>query len=322
MGESALLAELVHLAGAGGRDGVIGPGDDAAGVGLGDGGIGLWSVDSVVEGVDFRRDFQSPYRLGRKAWRVAASDLAAMGVRPQAGLAAALLPPGASARALAAIQLGLVEAAAADRAYLAGGDLSATPGPLALTVTVWGRVQGRAPVRLGGGKAGEALVVTGSLGGAAAALALLDSGQSVPAGLEERLCDPPARWQAGEALAQGGVSAMTDLSDGLLLDLERLCAAAGLGAELWAERLPVDLALLDRLPDRAPELALTGGEDFELLAAVSPTRLSELVRGWTDAGLPPLTEVGVLRAPPGIALLSEPGGRPLPLPERRGHRHF
>ncbi|MGH7697224.1 MAG: thiamine-phosphate kinase, partial [Candidatus Dormibacteria bacterium] len=255
------------------------------------------------------------------AWRVAASDLAAMGARPEAGLAAALLPPGTSARAVAAIQLGLVEAAAEDGASLVGGDLSATAGPLALTVSAWAQLWNRAPVRLGGGRAGEALIVTGALGGAAGALDMLQSGLEPPSQLRARLCDPPSRGAAGEALARAGASAMTDLSDGLVLDLGRLCASSGQGAELWLDHLPLEAELADRLPDRARELALSGGEDFELLASLPRDRLGELRRAWSSE-LPALSEIGELSADPGVRLWSRPGGEQVPAPGRSGFRHF
>lgn len=319
-GESALLQELISLAKVSSPGIEIGPGDDAAGWQARSPGFVLCSTDTICEGVDFRRGYQTPYQVGWKGWMAAVSDLSAMGASPRGGLVAALVPVETSTEALLAIQLGVVEAAAVDRAVVLGGDLSRTTGPLALSVTVLGEVADGAPVALGGGSAGDRIVLTGTLGRAAAALRALEEGSdSVRAEWLERLLTPPSRVAAGVALRRAGCSAMTDLSDGLLLDLDRLCQASGVGAELWLNRLPLAEGLANSELGR--ELALAGGEDFELLATIPEDRLGELAGGWV-AGLPPLALVGVLSPHPGTRLLSAPQGKALALPSTAGFSHF
>jgi thiamine-monophosphate kinase len=274
----------------------------------------------MVEDIDFRRRYQMPYQVGWKAWVGAASDLSAMGATPRAGLVAASVPKETSAPALEAIQLGAVDAAEADGALVLGGDLSRTRGPLVLTVTVLGELSEGLPVLLSGGSAGDALVVTGSLGIAGAALDVLEHGSGeLPAAWRERFLQPRSRTEAGVALRRAGATAMTDISDGLLLDLGRLCESSGVGAEVWLDRLPVGRGV--NRSGRGQDLALTGGEDFELLAALPNHLVAKLTAGWAK-GLPRLTHLGVLTEQKGVRLLTSRGGGPGASPASDGFQHF
>ncbi|MGH7642277.1 MAG: thiamine-phosphate kinase [Candidatus Dormibacteria bacterium] len=315
-----MLRDLVELAGDSTPTSGVGPGDDAAGWRAAPGGLVLWSTDTLCEEVDFRRRYQTPYQLGWKAWMAALSDLSAMGAIPRGGLVAASIPADTGTRALHAIQLGLVEAAAGDDAVVMGGDLGRTDGPLTLTVTVMGEVLDGSPLLLSGGGPGDCIVVTGALGMAAAALECLERGaQPVPKNWQDKLLMPSSRVTAGSALRRGGASALTDLSDGLLLGLSRLCQASGVGAELWLDRLPVGHGL--EATGRAVELALTGGEDFELLATIPQALAGGLLRGW-DPGLPRLTVLGRLTAGEGTQLFRAQGGEPVENRSGEGYRHF
>ena len=284
------------------------------------GGLCLWSTDTLVEDVDFRRRYQTPYQVGWKAWMASLSDLSAMGATPIGGLIAASVPVGTPVSALHALQLGAADAAAVDGAAVLGGDLGRTAGPLVLTVTVLGEIADGRAVPLGGGSAGEGVLVTGSLGLAAAALESLEQGSlATPDGWRERLLQPGSRVGAGIALRRAGASAMTDVSDGLLLDLTRLCQASGVGAELWLDRLPVEPSLA--AAGRGTELALTGGDDFELLATVPSHLVEDLMRGWGRDG-PSLTHVGVLTAELGVRLRTGRRGELVASPASDGFRHF
>jgi thiamine-monophosphate kinase len=319
-GEQALLRQLADLAGPGGAGIEVGPGDDAAAWRLSGGCLGLWSTDAMVEGVDFRRHYQTPYQVGWKAWVAAASDLSAMGAVPRGGLVAAAVPAGTPAPSLEAIQLGLVEAAAADEALILGGDLSRTDGPLVITVTVLGELSEGTPVLLSGGSAGDSLVVTGALGLSAAALEVLEQGSGeVPKAWRERFLQPRSRAAAGVALRRAGVSAMTDISDGLLLDLRRICDSSGVGAELWLDCVPRGTGT--PRSEQAEQLALTGGEDFELLAAIPDRLLAPLRASWSSE-LPPLAHLGVLTEEKGVEILKRRGGEPVHLPTSDGFQHF
>ncbi|MGA8427234.1 MAG: AIR synthase-related protein, partial [Candidatus Dormiibacterota bacterium] len=121
------------------------------------------------------------------------------------------------------------------------------------------------------------------------------------------------------ALRRAGASAMTDISDGFLLDLGRLCEASGVGAEVWLDRVPVGRGRARS--EGSERLALTGGEDFELLAAIPDHLVGQLGAGWHQ-GLPPLSRLGVLTVETGIRLLENPGGEPVDLPDGDGFQHF
>jgi thiamine-monophosphate kinase len=274
----------------------------------------------MVEGVDFRRHYQTPYQVGWKAWVAAASDLSAMGAIPRGALVAASVPAGTAVAALEAIQVGLVEAASADEAFILGGDLSRTDGPLVITVTVLGELNDGTPALLSGGSAGDALVVTGALGLAAAALEVLEQGSGeVPSSWRERFLQPRSRTAAGVALRRAGASAMTDISDGLLLDLGRICDSSRVGAQVWLDHLPLGIGA--PRSQQAEHLALTGGEDFELLATI-PDRLLAPVREAWPKELPPLAHVGVLTKEKGVRLVRRRGGEPIQLPSTDGFQHF
>ena len=313
LGEEAVLARLVAMAG---QEGELPAGDDAAGWRQ-EAGTALISTDSMVEGVHFRREFQSPYQLGRKAWAQAASDMAAMGAWPVLGVVAGVFPGSTPAEVVEAVQLGLVEAAESAGARLAGGDLSSGP-VISLSVTVVGRTRDGNPVLLAGARPGDRLLVTGSLGCAAAALAALESGSpqaDVPPAWLARLLTPTARLREGERLRRLGCSALTDLSDGLLLDSARMARASGVAIELWADRLQG----VGRGPDL--HLVMTGGEDYELLAAVPRGGPAPPLAGW-PAELTPITEVGAVRSGEGVVVLDRQGGAPVALGVEVGYQHF
>jgi thiamine-monophosphate kinase len=320
LGEDRLLLRLIALAGAGmGLE--VGPGDDAASWHP-RGPRVLISTDTLVEGVHFERRRESPYQVGAKAWGAAASDLAAMGSGVELGVVAAVLPAETSVEAVEAIQLGLVEAAAANQAVIAGGDLSSGSGPLVLNVTVLGSISEGTPVLMSGARAGDLLVLTGEVGGAAGCLELIARGEErVPLRWRSRLVAPQARVAEGRELRVAGASAMTDLSDGLLLDASRMAAASRTRAELWADRIPLISDLEGSFGRDAVRLGTTGGEDYELLAGVPEPLVGELLRAW-PARLQPLTLVGRMTEGTGVVLLERQGGPELSLGGALGYRHY
>ena len=285
------------------------------------------SQDALVEDVDFRRGWTTPYRLGRRALNVALSDLAAMGARPLLCTVTVCAPAATRVDDLLDLQAGLLEAADAAHCPLAGGDLSATTGPLVIDVTVVGEALPARLLRRHAGRPGDRLCVTGVLGRSAAGLALLLG--DPPAGLGEAGAESQATWlrahhdpvprlREGTALAAAGVRCAGDVSDGLLVDAGRTAAASGLAAELWWDALPLDTPLRGLAQGEASALALGGGEDFELLAAVDPGMLAGVMGDWAGA---PLTVVGRLVPGSGTRLLTHEGGTELPLPTPTA-RHF
>lgn len=278
------------------------------------------STDALVEEVDFVRAWQLPYEVGLKAYGAAASDLAAMGAEPQLVVTCLICTPDTELSTVRAIQLGMADAARSEGAVVAGGDVSSGSGPLVLAVTVVGSVPEGKPVRISGAHPGDAVVVTGALGGAAAAVAAFKRGQQPEADWRARLVSPRPRTAEGSALRRAGASAMTDMSDGLLVDAGRLARASGVKVAIWYDALPLAPGL-DRLPGaEGLELAVAGGEDFELLASVAPAGLGALLRAWD--GPQPLTLVGEVLPGAGVQLLDRRGGVEIPRGGGFGFRHF
>jgi thiamine-monophosphate kinase len=310
VGERALLERLVAIS----RECCpSGPpsGDDAAVWSPPDGLDLAVSVDAVVEDIDFRRSWIDPSRLGARAFAVAVSDLAAMGAQPMNCVATLCARATERVDDVLAIQRGLCEAAAAAGCPVIGGDVSAIDGPLVIDVCVMGSLPRGRALRRDGGRPGDLLVVTGVLGRSAAGLQLLLAGDS-PASDTERgwiaaHLEPAVRLREGASLLRAGVLCAGDVSDGLLIDAARTAAASGCGAELWLDGVPVDEQLRQRFRHRWQELALGGGEDFELLAAVKAQLLDALIRDWPDE-LAPLTVVGLLTEGAGLRLLDRRGG--------------
>ncbi len=326
VGEAELLRGLTAIALRQGGDPrlTVASGDDAAvwrpptGSGI------VLSQDALVEGEDFLRPWTDPVTVGGRALAVALSDIAAMGARPRLCLVTLCAAPSTRVGDLLAIQEGICAAADSTGCRVAGGDVSAIAGPLVVDVAVMGTVDPERALRRDRGRPGDALVVTGSLGGAAAGLHLLVQGEGASDADAARWMDrqlrPRARLAEGWALAELGVECAGDLSDGLIVDIGRITEASGCGAEIWLESIPADPGIQGLLAEGWVGAALGGGEDFELVAAVAPDRLDGLLAGW-PAGLEPLHVVGRLDSGSGLRLLDRRGGDPLPLPGVAS-RHF
>lgn len=291
---------------------VLGPGDDAAVL---EGGWVL-STDLSVEDVHFRRSWVGDEEIGYRAAAAALSDLAAMAAEP-VGLLVSMAFPSDAGVDLDAVQRGVRAAAAAAGASVLGGDLSRSPGPLVLDVTVVGRAS--APVSRAGARPGDELWVTGRLGGSGAAVRLWRAGREPSPALRAVFARPTPRIQAALALARAGVlRAMVDLSDGLAGDAGHLAAAGGVRIVLEPERIPVAEGAAEALgPEAALELALRGGEDYELCfaAAPGPPDVAALAG---EAGVE-LTRVGRVEAGAGVRL-EERDGSVVPL-VRGGYDH-
>ena len=270
----------------------LGIGDDAA-VLAADPRASVLSVDVAVEGVHFRRDLCSLEVAGFRAFVAAVSDLAAMGATPRAALVAMVLPKGFSDDDLAMVGDGIATAAREARCPVIGGNLS-SGGELSITTTVVGALKGPA-LRRSGAKPGDGIYVTGHPGARALGLALLLAGASdddpAYATFVEAWRRPHAELLVGERLTQLATAAV-DLSDGLLGDLTHVCAASGVGAEVYLEelpRIPGMEAAAARAQVDATEMALTGGEGYELLFTAPAsdsardlgTRIGQIVEGDT-----------------------------------------
>jgi thiamine-monophosphate kinase len=257
------------------RDVVVGPGDDCAVVRCGKQRI-LITTDVLVEGVHFRHAWMTPRQLGRRSLTVNLSDIAAMGGRPTFCLISVGVPTSYPVTSLSAVHAGIEAAARAAGVAVVGGNVSSARR-LFLSLTVLGEA-GRRVVTRGGARVGDELYVTGTLGAAALGIRQLRRGRRLGAAVR-RYREPQARLAAGALLAQRNVvSAMIDISDGLLQDLGHMTAASNVGAVLNVESLPCSSALRQLAGPAALQLALRGGEDYELLCAVPRGRVPLLQR--------------------------------------------
>ncbi|HLL76975.1 MAG TPA: thiamine-phosphate kinase [Pyrinomonadaceae bacterium] len=321
---------------------VAGIGDDAAVFRSGAKTDTVVTADLLVEDVDFRLKTYDPAALGHKALAVSLSDIAAMGARPRWALLSVGVPPKVwKGDFLDQFYEGFFRLAAEHDVVLVGGDVSRTPARVVVDSIVLGEVaRGRAVLR-SGARVGDQIFVTGSLGGAAAGLRLLeDAGAQTEEAarrshlrgavdLVERQRRPTPRVEWGAVLGRRGLAtAMIDISDGLASDLEHLCRESRVGARVYADALPVNRLLTDRralrrnplardLRLRSSWYATQGGEDFELLFTVRPRDVAKLPR---ELGGVPATRIGEIRERKfGIEIVREGKAHTF---EPRGFDHF
>ncbi len=316
LSEFELIERYFRRCGAARTDVRLGVGDDAALLEPGAGMTLVAAVDTLLEGVHFPPGCRAE-SIGHRALAVNLSDLAAMGARPAWALLALTLPS-AEASWLEGFTQGFAALAQTHQVALVGGDT--THGPLAVTVTLLGQVPAGTALRRGGAAQGDALFVSGTPGDAAAGLAL-EQGR-LAAGehdeyLRRRFLFPTPRVVLGEGL-RGYASACIDVSDGLLADAVKLARASGCGVELDAERLPLSAALGALGTRQARELALAGGDDYELCFAVPPGALARL-----EAQLPAAqwgyARIGTLCAAPTVRVRDATGELSV---SARGYDHF
>jgi len=325
-GEDALISALARLLPTP-QHTQLSIGDDAAVITLPDGNLLLITTDLLMEDVHFRLGWGDLPALGWKALAQNLSDIAAMGGTPTHAVIALALPPHFTTAHATALYQGIAELATATHTDIIGGDTNRSSGPLILTPTVMGQVPPRELLTRHGARPDDVLLVTGSLGRAAAGLQVLETGEPAPAALLPAIqaqLRPQPRLQAARLLATSGhVTAMMDLSDGVATDLHRLCASSEVGAVIHADRLPIDpvvVVVCQWLAERGISydplvLALEGGEDFELLFTAA-TEAEEELRA-IIAPLP-LTCIGEMSATPDILLRHGKYTKPLPW----GFTHF
>jgi thiamine-monophosphate kinase len=309
---------------------VVGVGDDAA--------VldprphpGVLTTDMLVEGVHFEMGATSAHDLGHKALTVNVSDVAAMGGSPRFAVACVGVPPRLEASWVMELYGGMRQAANDYGMALVGGDTSRADKVI-LSVTVLGEVGSGRHVTRAGAKPGDALVVTGALGGSAGGLRVAQAQHnrqsealSSPWGrsLVARHERPVARVGEGQALAAAGATAMLDVSDGLAIDLARICEESSCGARVRLADVPLadGLEELGKLMDIEPlDLALHGGEDYELLAALPKEAVGPVREALKERFDTPLTEIGEIAPERGLVAVSDDGSED-PL-EPKGWDHF
>jgi thiamine-monophosphate kinase len=329
LGERGLIERVRQRLGPPPADVLLGIGDDSAAVAW-PGGTLLLTTDTLVEDVHFRRKTTGLRDLGAKALAVNLSDIAAMGGEPRFALLALALPPSMPLADLDDLCAGLADMAGRHAVAVIGGDTCADPDRIVLTLTLVGRVEG-APVARSGARAGDAILVTGSLGAAAAGLAVLERGAAMAPPIPDALSAPllaahrvpTPRVAEGRAARAAGAAAMIDLSDGLATDLGHIAAQSGVGAEVRLAALPVTeptRRVAELLGEPAWGWAVSGGEDYELCLTARPEAAAALARRVTAETGTPVTVIGEVRpAADGVRFLDE-RGRPVEV--RAGFEHF
>ena len=292
------------------QDVIIGPGDDAAVLSAHP--LAL-STDLSIEGVHFRREWLEPEEIGWRAAMAALSDLAAMAARPVALFVSVASNEEDARGFVERVVAGAVDAGRALDARLLGGDITRSPGPLILDVVVAGEVSH--PLTRDGARAGDEVWVTGRLGAPANAVRDWMGGASPAAAARERFARPCARTREVRWLRERvDLTAAIDLSDGLAGDLPHIAAASSVAILLDREAIPLHPATVGR-----PELALTGGEEYELCLVCPPGAMEHAVATFEAEFRIPITRIGSIVEGGGVKVKTDDGLEQLPSPE---YRHF
>lgn len=293
-----------------GRGVTVGIGDDAAVVTVARGRELILTTDLSIDGVHFKSGTHPPDSIGYRALARSLSDIAAMGGTPRYVLISAALSKRQTQSWLLAVYRGLFKLARRFRVVIAGGDTSMTSGPTTLDVIVTGDLPRRRALVRSGARAGDLVYVSGKLGMSALGLKLLLSHAKAQtleqkAGLRAHLFPEPQCALGQFLLKHRLATAMMDLSDGLSIDLKRLCDTSRVGASLFEKEIPTP-----NLPDKAAalDLALHGGEDYQLLFTVSPRKAQKIPAKY---GRIALHCVGVMESRKGITFVEAGGQRHL-----------
>jgi thiamine-monophosphate kinase len=308
--------------------GALGLADDAAYLSPPPGHDLVVTTDSTLAGVHFFEDDPAD-AIAKKALRVNLSDLAAKGAEPIGALLAISFPPDVNEGWIANFARGLGEDCAAFSCPLLGGDTTKTPGPLSISITAIGKVPSGQMVKRAGAKSGDLVVVSGTIGDAALALELkkrlLSGGLGTlnkpqAAELTRRYRLPEPRLALAPLLRAHATAAM-DVSDGLVGDLGKLAAVSGVSAQFDTSKLPLSNPAHDAIaaePDLL-SLAVTGGDDYEVLAAVPEGKFKAFAEAAGKAGVA-VTAIGRFDAGAGVKVLG-PDGQEL-LFESGSYSHF
>jgi thiamine-monophosphate kinase len=330
IGERALIDRIRQRLPAPPAGLVVGPGDDAAVVETMRAALQILTTDALVEGVHFDLRFSAPADIGYKALAVNVSDIAAMGGTPQFALLSLMLPPSCAVETIDGIIDGLLALAAETRVTVAGGNITSSPGPLIVDVTVTGWAKPRKVLTRAGGRPGDALYVTGTVGAAAAGLGWLRSEPACasrpPDGpLAEcvaRHRRPVPRTRVGMILGRSrAASTCMDLSDGLADAIRQIARASGTGACIDASKLPLHPAATEWFASAGidpVDASISGGDDYELLFTVPPRRKGRLRAAARLFRGVPVTQIGELTAEPALVIVREGVRRELPA----GFAHF
>ena len=323
---------------------MVGPGDDAAVVRPERGALEVLTTDAQVEGVHFDRRFVPPDAIGHRALAVNLSDVAAMGAAPRAALLSLLLPDALELDVIDGMLDGMLALAARHRVAVVGGNITRSPGPLVIDVTVTGSVRPRKVLTRSGARPGDVVYVTGSIGDALVGLRSLQGGPQAPPlrtvvatasesyvgadlqvrphSCEERYLRPEPRLRVGALLGRNrAASSCVDLSDGLADGVRQIAQASGVGITIDGAAVPVSDAARrwhDERGQDAVMASIAGGDDYELLFTVRPAQRGRLRGVQKVLGPVPITRVGVVTKDSRLLVRTADGDRDMP----SGFEHF
>lgn len=328
LGEFGLIDRLVQRLGRPDESVVVGIGDDAAVVQYEAERQVVMTTDMLVEGVHFRRDTIDDRSLGYKSLAVSISDIAAMGGRPKHAVLSLALPIDLEVERLEELYNGVQEICSQYGTAVVGGDVVKTPGPFVISVTAVGEVEaGRALLR-SGARPGDLVYLTGTVGGSAAGLDLIESGNSrslAPEAVADLLRfhqRPAPQVEAGRILvATGGCTSANDVSDGVASELHEIAKMSGVQLVIEADAIPLHASVRHYAAASGKDplqWALFGGEDYRLIGTLDPSRLVEVEAAFAKAGLP-LVVIGRAEAGQGVVLLRDGARHEL---RPRGFNHF
>jgi thiamine-monophosphate kinase len=274
----------------------LGIGDDAAVWRPSPGRHIVMSTDTMIEEEHFRLEWGDWKSLGHKALATNLSDLAAMGARPRLALVSLGLTGGERDREVADLYKGMVELGSRFKMAVVGGDTTTSETAVMISITVLGEATGGPDtvMKRSAAKPGDLIAVTGPLGLAAGGLEVLDQELRTLDGgpaMEEAFLRPNPRVTEGRILARSGVKCAIDLSDGLLGDLPKICDQSDVSAEIDELKIPVPLSIKWAFRDWF-DVALRGGEDYELLFTAPPSKFKVINRNFRRAGLRLPTVIG------------------------------
>jgi thiamine-monophosphate kinase len=301
---------------------VIGIGDDAA-AWKGDTATQLVTTDSLFQDVHFRLETTPWYELGWKSLAVNLSDIAAMGGVPEYAVISLAVPPDTEVDDVKAMYQGMLDLAQKYGVAIIGGDTCKAP-LVSITITVLGNAvdkDGKVLTR-SAARPGDRIAVTGALGAAAAGMEMLDKKLKLDAETSRQLSTaflkPEARVAEGQKLVGLGVKAAIDISDGLIADLKHICESSKVGARVEVDKIPVAPAVKSDFGERALELALTGGEDYELLFTASGEVMDKVKTKISC----PVTLIGkIVAGGPGGVVIVDERGKPIDM-AKSGWEHF
>jgi len=301
---------------------IIGIGDDGA-AWYGDASTQLATIDSFIQDVHFSLGIASWNELGWKALAANLSDIAAMGGIPRYALVSLALPGYTEVDDVTALYKGMIELAQEFGVAIIGGDTSSAP-VVAITITILGGTRKRDKNMLtrSAAELGEKVAVTGELGAAAAGLEMVNKqlqfNPEAAACLKNAYLHPYPRITEGQLLVEQGVKTAIDISDGLISDLKHICKASQVSARIEIDRVPIQPTVKANFGDKSLELALSGGEDYELLFTASTKIINKVRR----AASCPITVVGEIVADRrGEVTLIDSKGNPFNL-GTTGWEHF